>query len=296
MPDMTNFLVAALEAHGLRVVGAEGSGPNLTASCFNGHGTNTPCLSIRKADGMFHCFSCNAKGRDWKALIKALGGDVPNDDELPDPFKILHAQLESAAPKETDVSIPWGSKPWDQGSYRGLSLGFLRRLHTQLWYDDIDRCNRILFPIQQDSELFGWVARRLDEKKERKYRNATGLKASAILYPSDFVWRYLASKTVVLVEGPMDALRLCHFRIPALAIMGTPNWRDSKRTLLLRHGIRRVIICTDSDVAGRICRYDKLEPSLSEWFEVEHFFPPEGEDPGSMPKKLCLELKALAER
>jgi len=297
--DMTKFLVAQLEAYGLRVTGADGAGSNLLCACFNGHGTNTPCLSVRKTDGAFICFSCDARGRNWEALVKALGGNLPDDEDIPDPFGILNAQLPGMNKEShTSSSLPWGVEPWTQGKYRGLSPGFLTRVGAQRWYDDKMRCQRILFPIWQkqnmDKEgpgLQGWVARRIDDGTEMKYRNSPGMKAARILYPYNFVRKHLRNKVVVLVEGPMDALRLCHFRIPALAIMGTNNWHSVKLRRLLRLGVKHVIICTDGDVAGKRCRYEKLEPELSEYFEVEHFFPPDDEDPCSMSKQLCLQLR-----
>jgi len=298
---MTTFLVAHLEAHGLRVTNAEGSGSNLLCECFNGHGARTPCLSIRKSDGAFKCFSCNVKGRDWKVLVAALGGQLP-DAEAPDPFAILKAQQDNSIEVVSKISLPWGTEPWGRQHYRGLSAGFLRRLDARRWYDDKSRCDRILFPITQQSDpdeepaLMGWVARRLDQNQETKYRNAPGMKSTQILYPLDFVRQYLRGDTVVLVEGPMDALRLCHFRIPALAIMGTNNWRPQKRGILVRLGITRCIICTDGDVAGIRCRYETLEPALQDRFDVEHFHPPDGEDPGSMDRRLCLELRDLVQR
>jgi len=289
--DLTSFLVAHLEAHGLKVTGAEGSSANMLTECFNGHGRNTPCLSIRKSDGAFNCFSCKAKGRDWKALVAALGGELP-DEEIPDPFAILKAQLDNHTKgRGGRIELPPGVEPWT-ARYRGLSVGFLQRVQAQRWYDERKRCYRILLPIRQELELMGWVARRLDDKKEMKYRNMTGMKSTHILYPFDFVQQHMRNGVVVLVEGPMDALRLCHFRIPALAIMGTPNWRDRKRSLLRRLGVKHCIICTDADLAGRECRYDVLEPSLQDHqFEVEHFLPPEGEDPGAMARQHCLRLK-----
>jgi len=295
--DMTSFLVAHLEARGLRVTGAESSGANMLTECFNGHGRRTPCLSIRKSDGAFFCFSCNAKGRDWKVLVKALGGDLP-DEEEPDPFSILAAQLKSEHDKQERVvaALPPDLAPWDSGRYRGLTPAFLRRVKAQRWYDYLDRVDRILFPIEQDQQLMGWVARRLDKKKLRKYRNMTGMKSADILYPFDLVSKVLRTGVVVLVEGPMDALRLCCLRIPALAIMGTNNWRDHNRNLLLRLGVHTVIICTDGDSKGIECRYETLEPSLENRFGLEHFLPPKGSDPGAMSMKYCMRLKGMANR
>lgn len=294
MADLTAFLVAQLEAHGLRVTGAEGSGTNLLTECFNGHGRRTPCLSIRKRDGAFNCFSCKAKGRNVDDLIRALGGDVPEED-LPDPFEILGAQVTTDKKKVVEPPPP-GLEPWRHGAYRGLSEGFLQRVGAAHYYDDKVRAYRIWFPIYQNQKLEGWVARRLDAEKYKKYNNATNLPAQRLLYPYDFCADHFDCHTVVLVEGPMDALRLCHFRIPTLAILGTNNWRDRKRSLLYNLGTRRVVICTDSDDAGRKCRNETLEPALQDWFEVEHFFAPEDEDPGSMDRQHCLRLKRLVEQ
>ncbi len=296
--DLTNFLVAQLEAHGLVVQGADSPGPNLKVMCFNGHDNKSPSLSVRKLDGMFLCFGCGAKGHDWNALAAQIGGDAISEEDMPDPFGILNAQLLRGrlAEKTGNQELPWGVAPWDQGKYRGLSSGFLNRLEALKWYDDQMRCRRILFPIWQHQELLGWVARRLDKSNDMKYRNSPGMQATSILYPLDFVTQHLRNKVAVLVEGPMDALRLCHYRIPALAIMGTNNWRRQKLNLLLRLGVEHCIICTDADPAGIQCRYETLEPELNDECEVYHFFPPDGEDPGSMSRRYCLQLRELVER
>ena len=293
---MTDFLVAQLEARGLQVTGADSEGPNLKVMCFAGHDNKSPSLSVRKLDGAFLCFGCGVKGRNWNSLAAQIGGDTLREEDMPDPFGILNAQLKNhLAIKAVNQELPWGIEPWGQGKYRGLSSGFLARLEALKWYDDQMRCKRILFPIWQHQELCGWVARRLDKSNDMKYRNASWLKSTEVLYPLDFVHQHLRGKVAVLVEGPMDALRLCHYQIPALAIMGTNNWRAKNRNLLLRMGVEHCIVCTDADPAGIQCRYDVLEPDLEDWFEVEHFYPPSGEDPGSMARKYCLQLRGRVE-
>lgn len=292
--DLTHFLVQQLAAAGVEIRGAEDHAPNLKAFCFEGHDRKTPSLSIRKADGAFYCFGCGVRGPNWNALAKYIGGKKLRQQDLPDPFGLLHDHLSRhIARMAAEAELPWGLEPWTQGKHRGLSPAFLTRLEAHRWYDDFMRCYRVFFPIQQQGELMGWVARRLDKSDEMKYRNAPRMPAKRILYPHDFAHRYFDCRTVALVEGPMDALRLCHFRIPALAIMGTNNWHDRKRSLLLNLGVQRVVIATDGDAAGKKCRYDSLEPSLMAWFDVEHFFPPEGDDPGSMKRKHVERLRRM---
>ena len=274
------------------------------AWCFNGHDRKAASLSIHRADGRFYCFGCGAKGRDWNTLAALIGGETLCDQDLPDPGGILSAHLRRHSDKiarankvatGSSALLPWGLKPWTGGKYRGLSAGFLKRANAYCWYDDGVQTQRIFFPIHQRKTLMGWIARRLDSDNHMKYRNSPKLAATKILYPFDFVYEYFDCSTVVLVEGPMDALRLCYHHIPALAIMGTNSWRDSKRGLLGYLGTKRVIICTDADPAGKKCRYDTLEPSLEAWFTTEHFHPPHGEDPGCMAKEHITALKQVVE-
>jgi len=297
--DLTTFLVTQLAARGIETRGAEDHSPNLKAMCFNGHDHATPSLSIRKADGAFFCFGCGVRGKNWNALQQHIGGDRLRDQDLPDPFGLLNQHLANhVARAAAKQRLPWNLEPWDQGvRYRGLSYGFLRRTQAHRWYDDAVRCPRILFPIVQKRALLGWVARRIDQGDKMKYRNAPAMKATEILFPFDFVARTFRPRSIVLVEGPMDALRLCHFKIPALAIMGTNNWSRMKYLALLSLGIDNIVICTDGDAAGLKCRYEVLEPALLDVpqppFRVQHYLPPTGEDPGSMDRRFVDELRAL---
>jgi DNA primase len=293
MTDLSKFIIAQLQASGVVVADSSSSRDEIKAYCFKGHDSKSPSLSIRKSDGTFYCFGCGVKGRGWNALAKAIGADQLAEEDLPDPFSILHEELtRKLEAQDEPVGLPWSLEPWTKGKYRGLSTGFLKRLGARLWYDDAVGAYRIFFPIYQRKRLLGWVARRLDNHSEMKYRNAPKMRSTDILYPFDFIHEAFEPTTVALVEGPMDALRLCHLKIPALAIMGTNNWRKRKRSLLLSLGVERVVICTDGDPAGLKCRYE-MQPDLIQWFDVEHYFPPEGEDPGGMGRDYTDQLKKM---
>ena len=298
--DLTDFIVMQLATKGIQVRGADSQSPNLQAWCFKGHDRRSPSLSIRKSDGAFYCFGCGVQGHDWNALAKQIDADAIREEDLPDQTALLRKALDQHQNKLNGYSpdqcnedkLPWDIEPWNEGPYRKLPISFLRRLDAKLWYDADVRVYRILLPIYQKGETLGWVARRLDKKKYMKYRNTDKLPAKEILYPHDFVHRYFPkTRTVVLVEGPFDALRLCYHRIPAFAIMGTNNYDPENAILLKNLGIRRVIICTDSDDAGKKCRYETLEPDLTKKFHVEHYFPPTDRDPGDMPMHCVRELR-----
>jgi len=292
--DIAQFIVQQLAAHGIEAFGADRQGTHLQALCFRGQDQKTRSLSIRKSDGAFNCFGCSIKGKDWNALAAMIGGQELSEENLPDPFELMGQSLHRYADKEKrQVGLPQYVEPWQHGPYRGLSEAFLHQIEAQRWYDHAMRCYRILWPAYQHQELLGWISRRLDSEKEMKYRNYDGLPAKRILFPYDFVAKHFDCRVVVLVEGPVDALRLCFYRIPALAILGTNNWHEQNKNLLLSLGTTHVIICTDADPAGIDCRYSTLEPSLEDWFTAHHFDPPHKKDPGNMPKSSVLSLREL---
>ena len=294
MSDLTAIIVKEMTSRGFQVFGAETNRPNLQAFCFRGHDENTASLSIHRGDGRFFCFGCGVKGKSWNTLAKLIGAAALSEDDMPDQYEVLARDIQQQIDKDNiTMALPWDLSPW-KGEYRGLSEGFLRKCEASRWYDEGANCRRLLLPCKMQSELKGWVARRTDDKKEMKYRNAPKMPAQEILYPYDVVYRYLQKelqyKTAVLVEGPIDALRMVYNRIPTFAILGTNNYDPSNKLLLLNLGVERVVLAMDGDDAGKKARH-AIAPDLEEWFEVEHFCPPWGTDPGDMEDKYVQKLK-----
>jgi DNA primase len=293
--DLTAFFLQELAAHQVHVV--DQSGADLQAYCFRGHDHATPSLSIRRLDGAFYCFGCGVRGRSWNRLADLIGAKQLAEAELPDPDEVAVQQLSrqvAAAVQEMD--LPWGLLPW-QGDWRGMSEKFLLRCGAHQWFDPASRCSRIFFPCFQNQETLGWVARRLDQDDKKKYRNAPGMNSTEVLFPFDTMVQLLPrtlrhTETVVLVEGPVDALRLLACKIPAVAVLGTNNFRPHKRVPLLSLGAKRVIVAMDSDRGGKQARQE-ITPVLAELFDVEQFYPPYREDPGSMNHGAVERLRRL---
>lgn len=262
---------------------------DLKAFCFKGHDDKTPSLSIRRVDGAFLCFGCGVKGRDWNAFANYLKVDTLSEDDLPDPFVTLQYQMERKYLKALrEVRLPWDVQLWER-PYRRISSETWKRIGALRWYDDDPRiqAERILMPIMMYGEVEGWVARRTDEappgqKLEMPYRNAPGMSSQDVLFPLDTVIN-MQPDTVVLVEGPMDAMRLVNYNIPALAILGTRNYISDNRSHILNTGATTVILAMDGDEAGEEARFD-IAPSIREMFNLTHFICPEGKDPGNMPR------------
>jgi 5S rRNA maturation endonuclease (ribonuclease M5) len=94
---------------------------------------------------------------------------------------------------------------------------------------------------------------------------------------------------IVLVEGPRDAIRLIGFGIPALAILGSNNWSEQKRDLLMTLDLDMVLFAFDNDKGGKLA-YKNCAPSLKGFVhrikikitgEDKHGV---GYDPGNCPK------------
>lgn len=286
--DLTAHIVAQLERLGIEVIGADSHGPNLKAYCFQGHDTKTPSLSIRKLDGAFYCFGCGVKGHDWNSLQKYLKVDPLSPDQLPDPFEVLSKRISSIRTRENATySLPWDIEEW-KGSWRRIPEKTLRKLDAVQYYDDFEHTYRILFPIYMYSELRGWTARRLDKEKEFAWRHAPNMASKSILYPFDLVVG-MSPKSVVLVEGPYDAIRLINLRIPALAILGTNNFSPQNVVSLVNTGANEIILAMDGDPSGDKARQE-IAPQLEDLFSVEHFHCPRGQDPGSVNQKFLKKL------
>jgi len=267
-------------------------------------------LEITKDGRRAHCWVCDWTG-SWDSIAKNLGlqtlkgGHGYSKESYTSGIDVvdhIHAQLiaedeeeSSDAGKLPDNIVPWAE--YTNQSWRGLSVSFLTSLGAQFWRQRNIKTGyttpRILLPFMQKKELVGYTGRRLDDNTTLKYYNAPWAKARKILFPFDYV-AALRPKTVVLVEGQIDALVLIQFGIPALCMMGTNNWSDDKRTLLMNLGIDNVYICMDGDSAGHLATKNLFHGTESfgaltgdskgtvYFNQVENIVLPDGVDPGSL--------------
>ncbi len=187
-----------------------------------------------------------------------------------------------------DGEVPEGMTPWE-GSWRGLPETFLRRVSAMEWNQcirtDTGRIfwtQRIWFPCVQWGTYVGYAARRLDNKDISRYWNAPWMKSSEVLFGFDLA-REIAKESgitsVVVVEGPVDALRLLEAGIPAVAVMGVENI-GQKESLLLSAGFRKVFILFDNDKAGRDATPDAYTRFSSVLPTEVVLCPEHREDPG----------------
>lgn len=289
--DLSDFITQQLQAQGVRF--RTGGSKDIQAYCPQGHDRKSASLLIRRADGAFICFGCGIKGRNWNHLQRYIPGiELIPDAELPDDSDLAADVLRKRLAQDSNrVELPWDTEPW-VGGYRHVRQQVLQRIGARKWFDGINRCWRILLPITEERTLVNWTSRRLDESKEHRYRNHPGISVKHQVFPFDYVAN-MNPTTVVVVEGPYDALRLVNYGIPALAILGTKNWDFHKVGLISRVGfVGRVILALDNDTGGNAARLG-IAMDLKQVFEVDHFFPPPELDPGDMPKQALDQLARL---
>lgn len=228
-----------------------------------GGGTNTHFnFSITKDGRGSSCFVCKPESQSWNKLCAVLGTEkfgstglysadtVDRDLLATKASSILHAMNDESG-DESFGHVPEGMTPWI-GSWRGLSEPFLRSMHAHTWNQTFVTdtghviCTpRIWFPCMQSGSYVGYVSRRLDTKDIMRYYNAPWMSTNNVLFPMDFARSY-GGKAIVVVEGPVDALKLLHHGIPSVAILGTNNI-GAKELLLLAYGYEKVFILFDND-------------------------------------------------
>jgi 5S rRNA maturation endonuclease (ribonuclease M5) len=249
--------------------------------------------------GVFHCWKCDAKG-PWSRLAEALGLEYGENYVPQNPFNAKGRALKQRLQDSQDEAqshfngcMPLGVQPWEHGAFRGLPEEFLVKAGAKRYYDDRNECYRIVFPVMnKNGGLIGSVARRTDKESFMPWVNAPGYWARKALFPLHIMERPLT--TVVLVEGPFDALRLCYLGIPALSILGTSNWTHNKLSSMQGMSCKNIIICMDGDKAGRVAESQIFEDLAGGQVKRKRFRLPiqePGIDPGNMNEELIEALR-----
>lgn len=273
---------------------------------FHGSGTRSP--------GIFKCLGCGTKAT-WDKVAEATGmkpfGKNAATDQYSRPLSIGDPDDDPVAFELEDLPL---NKMW-----RSMSTNFLTKVGCKMMVTQYG--SMVYLPIIINGEERGFVKARLkkDPTGERpSYINRKGpWSKSHGLFPFDYaikIMRRLKSRTIVLVEGPRDALRLLSEGIPAMSILGTNTWSQRKATLLELHGVKRVILMMDGDEAG-ILATDKIEPDIQNILKlcVYRLWEVEGNpyfkylkikdkddqkafksqlwDPGNCPERVLLDLK-----
>lgn len=221
------------------------------------HSEKTPSFLIRcgpmaRVPGYGRCFGCGQKGT-WNVISQAMGLQ---------PFEGAKPVEQYAMPKihigdeDEPVDDAYSLKPLPRNKkWRGISTNLLREIGCALYVSEEYGSKYLFLPVYVNGELKGFSRGRLRKVADLpSYLNSkSAWTAKYGLFPFDYTLatkEFKKSKTVVLVEGQRDALRLLALGIPALCIMGTQSWSEFKAQLLDLHGVERVVVMMDGDDAG----------------------------------------------
>lgn len=253
-------------------------------------------LGVNSHSKLWHCFNCDEAGNLVGFLMRVLGltyeaavetilagrnrrrGLVElravtqtssnmqgsRDIKLPDEFELLRMPMLKRNERFWRYLIQ--GRGLRIGQVHSYGIGFVRS-GEYAW--------RIIVPVATGGVLRTFVARAISKEQQPKYRSPEGADNSRVLFNLE---RLAGREEVVLVEGVFDALRIPDL---AVATLGT-HLSQPQRTLLLRAGVRRVIICWDEDDTGLPQAYEAAR-GLRGRMEVLQAALPEGADPGRMP-------------
>lgn len=222
------------------------------------HSERTPSFRIfhgasTRIPGYGSCYGCGQKGA-WNTFADLLGLQ-PFQQGKPQERYVLPrlATVDDGEPVDDayyTTALPKG-KMW-----RGIPTNLLRKAGCKMYHSEKYGTRYVFMPVLVNKEMKGFIRARLrKEKGKPSYLNSRTQWAREYgLFPFDYTMKFMRKKktrTVLLVEGQRDALRLLNHGIPALCVMGTQSWSDHKARLLELHGVDHAVLMLDGDDAGR---------------------------------------------
>lgn len=254
------------------------------------HREQHPSMSInldpynrRSPIGGFFCFGCGAshsKNGGWNGLARLWGmAETTGGGQITQHVK---RELDTAQFLEDDhgwtleaimehYTIGFYTEWPADMKWRGVPGWLVRKIGGWLAFNEKWQEQMCVLPQFTNGDFTGTVEARCKiikkgkNKTLMKYINSPGSWAKdRALFPIQVVKGMLDQmehRYVALVEGPRDAIRLIGCGIPALAILGTNNWSEAKRDLLLSLDVERVLFIFDNDKAGLKAR-KLISPTL----------------------------------
>lgn len=258
--------------------------------------------------GWYNCFGCGQSG-PWNQIAEKLGLEkIQKQDQRQDRvrshnFDSLRGELlEVKTEEETlqkyidEFNAGMSFEIPNSFVWRGVKGTLLRKLGAKQIIDTHTNDLTVLLPVSVNGTIVGAIkARSKKEKGKTSYITSSGswVKKNG-LFPFDYTLKVLRKKklnTLVLVEGPRDALRLLKMGVPAIAILGANSWTKEKTNMVLSV-VDNVIIAMDSDSAGvnatnkiRSSFKQYIKPKIVRTKDIAKKLGVSKLDPGNMPKK-----------
>ena len=254
------FIQQELTRHSARI---RIRGNNATILCPF-HSERTPSCSVSLGGtappGVFHCWGCKAKGT-WSTLAKQIGA-APLPSTMHDVHSVngtaihsrLNDMLEDKDSYEWDELLPiLSGQPLFEpnADFGNVQRMFLTAFGCKRFLDPGSGEAFLLIPGNINGNTQFLVMARLKRKKRRvKYLSSKRGIGMIGLDEATKLKRWKKHKTLLIVEGPKDALALQQSNIPAVSIGGVSAWDDKRVSALLSVNPKRMCLLFDNDEAG----------------------------------------------
>lgn len=220
------------------------SGIEFVAKCLWHEDGKKASLYINGKRGVYLCHACGAKG-----FLGKNGGEALPTASTAD----IRAKLKALREPQSDPGGRVHDESWLSRfafpheywtDVRGFSDDVIKRF--QLGYDP--EMDRVTIPLRNvHGQLMGVIQRVLTDEKP-KYRYPKGFPIGQHLFAQWLVNGH--HEKVALVEGSLDAIACWDARVPALGLLGA-RLSEHQRQVLIKIGVKTVVIMTDNDRAGR---------------------------------------------
>lgn len=261
---------------------------------------------INGESGNYFCFRCEEKGRHLVGVMAAVEGisreeakaaiyraaanfKRPRADPLPglqERVQELREGVERGLGTPlVEEGLPEGfAAVWDGTRFRTpsylLDRGFTREAMREF---GMGYCNggryagRVVLPFSCPNGS-SFTARDTTGHRKPKYLNPRGVDHGRLVYGWPQACR---SQEVVIVEGPLDVVRLWQHRLPAVGLLGKALTRSKLALLCRLDPSVRMILMLDPDVEAP----QKVAVQLLTHFQMVRIATlPAGVDPGSSSK------------
>ena len=250
----------------------------VTAACPIHNGDREDAWSWHLDKEVWQCFSRGCHDRFNKDVFGLVMGVL--DCSFPDACKFVESVVESAgvdideathlhtnkqfvkrAKKETIVYAESALDKLLYHSYlegRGYPRGLIESYHIGVTSEGYKQMsNRLIIPVRNlYSQIVGFTGRTLfpnwKDKKIPKWVHSKGFVGGENLFNIDRAVTHIKeTQQSILVEGPLDVLRLEHAGIHnSVAIFGR-RLHNGQIALLAKCGAQNLIVALDADTAGR---------------------------------------------
>ena len=269
--------------------------------------------------GFFHCFGCGAKAhwnslakkmdlhqfKDWELGFSGNGSKRENKKRTVVTYESRSQELKRSL--NTMETIQWPIHM----SWRGYPGKLLRKLGGLFYNDPLTDEVMLFFPVSVNGRYKGGVRAYLEKQVHgASYLTTKGQWVKDVgLLGYEYVKRIVRKKgyrSIVLVEGPRDMLRLVNNSIPCLAILGSENFTEKKllRILAMSTKLETIYVMPDNDKAGTQM-FKRIKAACEGYIQVKHLRLPrekdeEGKlikmDPDDCPIEIIQEVKAMVEK